>query len=254
MERSGSWDLAGCSELLRSYLYLRYIRTTSNGVFKVRYTPSRKKNIPRSKNQEEPHHSRIPAVKELVTGDGAPEVDPSWVSTLVVPVGFSPSALVLVLDLALPRSSAFFKASVRPVPPIPYWSRTSALAGAGDSKSRSAPVPVFGKAITSRIDGVLHSMDISLSNPVYRIAFGLRFGIVRMRRVFARFLEGSTKRTHEVFASAESWVQSHRSAGEIGKHEKNFSQQRMFSSAGRERRGRRIRKKEVQGFRSAGHA
>ena len=110
-------------------------------------------------------------------GDEAPEVDLSWVSTSVVPAGFFSSTFVLVLDLAPPRSSAFSKASVRLVAPIPYWSRTSGLAGAGDSNSGSVPVPVFGNAITSRIDGVLHSIDINLSNPVYGIAFGLRFEI-----------------------------------------------------------------------------
>ena len=113
-------------------------------------------------------------------------MDPSWVSTLVVPVGFSPPALVLVLDLAPPLSSASSKASARPTAPIPCWFRRSDLAGAGDSNRGSVPVPVFGNAITSRIDGVLHRIDINLSNPVYRIAF-------------ARFLEGSTKRAHESF-------------------------------------------------------
>lgn len=180
------------SELPGSYLYLRGIRgirKISNGVFRIRYVHPGKKNIPRSKSQKEPHRSRTPHTLSEETdhgGDEAPEVDPSWVSTLVVPVGFSPPGLVLVLDLAPSLSSAFSKASARPTAPIPCWFRTSDLAGAGESNSGSVPVPVFGNAITSRIDGVLHSIDISLSNPVYRI-------------VFARFLEGSTKRAHEVF-------------------------------------------------------
>ena len=143
-------------------------------------------------------------------------MDPPWVSTLVVPVGFSPPALVLVLDLAPPLSSAFSKASACPTAPIPYWFRTSDLAGAGDSNSGSVPVPVFGNAITSRIDGVLHSIDINLSNPVCRIGF-------------ARFLEGSTKRAHEGFRKRAVicgvvGVRLSGGAGEIGKHEKTFSQ------------------------------
>ena len=98
----------------------------------------------------------------------------------MVPVCFSPSTFVLAFgpasDLAPSRSLAFLGASAtRLKSPIPYWSRTSNPAGAGDSNSGSVPAPVFGNAITSRMEGVLHRIDINLSNPVCGIAFGLAF-------------------------------------------------------------------------------
>ena len=106
--------------------------------------------------------------------------------------------------------------------PIPYWSRRSDLAGAGDSNSRSVPFPVFGNAITSRIDGVLHRMVINLSNPVYRIAFGVRVCICR---AFARCHFGGIHqmtRGIRVYAIIRSIVGD--VVREIGKHEKIFSQ------------------------------
>jgi hypothetical protein len=100
-------------------------------------------------------------------------VDPIRVLTMVVPVRPWSSELVLIMVSALApsRTLAFFRAPPSPDSPIPRWSRTSSLAGAGDANSGSVPDPVFGNAITSRMDGVLHRMDISLSNPVYRIVF-----------------------------------------------------------------------------------
>ena len=86
---------------------------------------------------------------------------------------FPPSGSVFSLDpasdLAPPWSPVLSETSPRPSSPIPYWSKTPDLADAGDSKAKSVPVPVLGNAITSRRDGVLHRIDINLSNPIYEI-------------------------------------------------------------------------------------
>ena len=48
---------------------------------------------------------------------------------------------------------------------MPYGVSESIDAGAGDLNRRSVPALVFGKAMTSLIDSVLHRMLISRSKP-----------------------------------------------------------------------------------------
>ena len=196
MGGSGPRSLVGefqGSKLVRSYGCLRGTSELWR-YFKIRHTPHpgerERKTAFLDQNPREGrgriilvltlHAHRGKKAESSHCGDEALEADPPWVSTSLVLTGFSPSVLVLVSNLAPPRSPASSKASaLASTLPIRYWSRTYGPAGAGDSNSGSVPAPVFGNAITSRIDGVLHSIDINLSNPVYGIVFGLRFEFVQ---------------------------------------------------------------------------
>lgn len=254
MGGSGPRSLVGefqGSKLVRSY---GFFRGTSEQwrYFKIRHTShpgEREKNtIPRSESERGEGGRIIPVLtlhahrgkraKSSHCGDEALEADPPWVSTSLVLTGFSPSVLVLVSNLAPPRSSASSKASaLASTPPIRYWSRTYDLAGAGDSNSGSVPAPVFGNAITSRIDGVLHSIDINLSNPVYGIVFGLRFEFVQCACAWSvcvsfeneMIRRGPPNGRARIFGSARlfagSWVRDCRGVGKLGQHGKRFSQQ-----------------------------